>query len=168
MQLRRRRTGQGDEPQLLIPQHLLDELLGHLRRSLPQEGCGLLAVRPGERDATAVRFYGGTNVDRSPTRFTMDPRQVLAALMEIDRRGWILGAIVHSHPSGPATPSAVDLAEARYPEALLGIVGLAERPPELRLWRVPATEGEAVVEVGYRVVTSRPASSLRSPNRTSG
>jgi proteasome lid subunit RPN8/RPN11 len=115
-------------------------IVAHLTRSLPEEGCGLLAFRSNtSRIATA--FYDGRNIDRSPTRFTMDLESVLRALLDIEAHGWVLGAIVHSHPSGPATPSPTDLAEARYPGVLFGIVAMDRVPPDIRFWRpAPARE----------------------------
>lgn len=114
-----------------------NDILEHLRRALPNEGVGLLAV--GEpRDATrrmdVVQYFPGTNADASASRFTMEPSEVIAALREIDDRGWRLGAIVHSHPHGPASPSPTDLREARHPEALMLIVSLASAEPEIGAW----------------------------------
>ena len=124
-----------------LPETLWIRIVAHLARSLPEEGCGLLGFRSNtSRIATA--FYGGRNIDRSPTRFTMDPGTVLGALLDIEAHGWVLGAIVHSHPSGPATPSPTDLAEARYPGVLFGIVAMNRVPPDLRFWRpAPGREG---------------------------
>jgi proteasome lid subunit RPN8/RPN11 len=122
-------------------------ILQHLRAALPNEGCGLLATVEDPGTSRVVRFYPGENIDRSATRFTMDPRQVMAAMDEIEARGWRLGGIVHSHPRTPATPSPTDLREAYYPEALLVIASFAAAPV-LRAWRVCRTADEvAAVEV---------------------
>ena len=133
-----------------LPETLWIRIVAHLARSLPEEGCGLLGFRSNtSRIATA--FYGGRNIDRSPTRFTMDPGTVLGALLDIEAHGWVLGAIVHSHPSGPATPSPTDLAEARYPGVLFGIVAMNRVPPDLRFWRpAPGREGDPT-EVAWRL-----------------
>lgn len=111
-------------------------MIGHLRGALPQEGCGLLAIRHEAGGALATRFYPGTNLDASPTRYTMDPVEVLAAFRDLDANGWTLGAIVHSHPATPPTPSPTDLREAFYPEALMIIVSFAAVPPVVRAWRL--------------------------------
>ncbi len=107
---------------LVLSRALYEELVGALLAVYPQEGCGLIATA-GER---ALRLYPGTNLDRSASRYTMDPREVLAATLAIEAHGWQLGAIYHSHPDGPARPSAVDLREAFYPRALAVIVSLAD------------------------------------------
>ncbi len=118
----------------------LDRILGHLALALPNEGVGLIGVKRVERDglvvARARQFYPGVNVRASPTRYEMDARGLMDALRDIDRKGWALGAIVHSHPKGPATPSATDLAEFSYPEALLVIASFAREPVDVRAWKL--------------------------------
>ncbi len=86
----------------------------------------------------------------------MDPAEVLAAFRDIEAHGWRLGAIVHSHPTTPATPSATDLQEAHYPEALLVIVGLAEAP-QIRAWQVGrARTGDAHDVIEVPILVDRP------------
>lgn len=141
--------------ELIVPLSLHDQLIRHVRRCLPNEGCGLLAGSRTVGAAVARRFFAGTNVDRSPTRFTMDPREVLAALTEIDRLDLALLAVVHSHPSGPATPSLTDLVEASYPHALLLIIALDAECPNLRAWRcdVSLSDRSHPVEVSVQIVS---------------
>ena len=128
----------GTAPTLLrISAAVHDDIVAHLRRALPHEGVGLLAVSAAGDPAgslTVVRFYPGTNIEASASRFTMEAAEVIAALREIDDRGWRLGAIVHSHPHGPAVPSPTDLREARYPDALMMIVSLASPDPDIGAW----------------------------------
>lgn len=128
---------------LVLPAGLRQRVIAHLLAAAPAEGVGLLATAP-PRDGkiVAMAFYPGTNIDRSTTRYTMDPAEVLDALRDMANRDWTLGAIVHSHVRSPATPSATDLREARYPEALMVIATLAETPPALRAWRI-ALDGAA-------------------------
>ncbi len=129
---------------LVVPERELERIVGHLRLALPNEGVGLIGVEPVERDgivfAQARQFYPGANIRASPTRYEMDGRDLIAALREIDRRGWVLGAIVHSHPVGPATPSATDFAEFHYPEALLVIASFATDPADVRAWNLEPDE----------------------------
>ncbi len=122
---------------LILSPEIFGAIVEHMRAALPAEGCGLLAVATlAQPMAEVVRFYPGTNVLDSPTRFTMHPAEVQAAFQDMDRRGWRLGAIVHSHPSSPPTPSPIDLREAFYPDALMLIVSLATGAPDLGAWRL--------------------------------
>ncbi len=109
-------------------------IVAHLRAAAPAEGVGLLATRAEGAAERAVRFYPGHNLDGSATRYTMDPAGVVAAFDDMEQRGWRFGAIVHSHPSSPPTPSATDRREAFYPDALMVIVGLVGPAAEMRAW----------------------------------
>jgi proteasome lid subunit RPN8/RPN11 len=130
---------------LVLPPSLRDRIVTHLSRSLPNEGVGLLAVEwldhGGQAAAQVRRFYPGSNIRASPTRYEMDPRELIAALRDIDANGWALGAIVHSHPRGPATPSRTDLDEFQYPEALMVIVSFATALPVTNAWRLEPESG---------------------------
>lgn len=128
---------------LRVPFPMMRQVIDHLSSALPYEGCGLLAV-PAERERAneAVKFYPGTNADRSPARYTMDPAEVLAAFKDMRANGWELGAIVHSHPVSEPSPSPTDLREAYYPDALMLIVSFAGTTPEARVWLVSGRNGD--------------------------
>lgn len=137
---------------MYMPKSIRDSIMVHLLDATPNEGVGLLAVETPYTDddgmlaIEAVRFFPGTNVEASPSRFTMDPAEVIAALREIGAADHLLGAIVHSHLRGPATPSTTDLREAHYPDALLVIASFADQPATLRAWRVAREEELHVVQ----------------------
>jgi proteasome lid subunit RPN8/RPN11 len=117
---------------------LYQQALHHLIAVAPYEAVGLIAVTPyavGEM-AVAMHFYPGTNVDTSTTRYTMAPAEVIAAFHDIDAHGWWLGAIMHSHPTSAPLPSATDVREAYYPNALCVIVSLTTGPPAARAWQM--------------------------------
>jgi proteasome lid subunit RPN8/RPN11 len=136
---------------LYVPRSIRDEIMIHLLEAAPNEGVGLLAVGSTFRDdddllaIEAVRFFPGTNVDRSPARYTMAPEEVVHALREMRNADQRLGVIVHSHLRGPATPSATDIREANYPDALMMIVSFAVQPATTGVWRVEPEDGIAVV-----------------------
>jgi [CysO sulfur-carrier protein]-S-L-cysteine hydrolase len=111
-------------------------MVNHLREWLPNEGCGLIAMS----GARAAKLYPGTNVERSPIRYEMDPKEVFRALREIDARGWRLGAIFHSHPASEAYPSSTDLALMYDPNVFMVIVSFAGDDPEAGVFRYD--EGE--------------------------
>jgi [CysO sulfur-carrier protein]-S-L-cysteine hydrolase len=124
---------------------IVDEIVSHARDELPNECCGLIAAENGR----AVKLFRTANAEASPVRYGLDPREQYRVMMEIDRRGWSLGAIYHSHTRSPAYPSQTDVNLAFYPEALYLIVSLedAERP-DLRGFRI--VDGE-IVEVDLSV-----------------
>ena len=126
---------------LVIPQHLFDEMLAHLRGDLSQERCGLL-VGDGEG---ATRVLPVPNALRSATRYFMDGQELADALLTY---GEPL-AIYHSHLSGPPTPSATDVAEATYPDSYYVIVSFHIEPPSARAFRIvegEVTEARLIIE----------------------
>ncbi|RMD80034.1 MAG: M67 family peptidase [Gammaproteobacteria bacterium] len=125
-----------------LPRPLALAILAEAQASPEREVCGLLGGR-GDR---AVSRYPVPNAAEDPARrFRMEPRAQIAAFREMRRRGETLYAIYHSHPRGPALPSAVDLAEAAYPEAFHLIAGLGTRGVlELRAFRIQAGRAEAL------------------------
>ena len=79
-------------------------------------------------------FYPVANVATEPAcRYEMDPAQQIAALRAMRMRGEQLLAIMHSHPASAALPSATDIAEANYPDAIYLIISLQDTDkPDLR------------------------------------
>ena len=109
-----------DRPILeLRPDHWQSMRL-HILRHLPEEACGFVAGTPlQDRPGwTSQAVLPVTNMLHSPVRFQFEPHEHLAAFEQIDRQGWELAAIFHSHPGGPNHPSATDIAESHYPETI--------------------------------------------------
>lgn len=79
-----------------------------------EEACGVVAGLGGQ--STAV--FEMTNTLHSPFRFQLDPREQFQVFQTLENSGWELLAIYHSHPRGPAGPSASDIEQAYYPEAV--------------------------------------------------
>lgn len=85
-------------------------MLRMVKEIAPLEACGLLAGRNEQVEyVIPVR-----NQAQSPIRFIMDPYEQLDAFEWIDSHGLDLLGIFHSHPTGPETVSATDIAEAAY------------------------------------------------------
>lgn len=131
-------------PRLEIAGDLYEAMIAYVQRQAPEEACGLIAF---DRRQRAVMLFPGTNVEHSTTRYVMDNGEVEDALVEMDRRGWELGAIFHSHPETPAEPSNTDLQYAFYPNALMVIISLASERPEVRAFRVDGPVREVSVKV---------------------
>lgn len=96
---------------LELKQEHWDKMLDHVCKLAPQEACGLIAGL----EYTACEVIAITNTLHSPLRYRMHPQEQLDAFNHIEARGWELLGIYHSHPAGPAVPSATDIAEAAYP-----------------------------------------------------
>lgn len=91
----------------------------------------------GGLNGEVVQLYPVENMLHSRVAYEMEPRQQLLALQSIEDAGWALLAIYHSHPHGPETPSAKDVAQAYYPEALSVIVSLDEpEQPAVRAFSI--------------------------------
>ena len=95
---------------LELSDSLLQEMIAYVDQHAPLEACGLLAGR----EARAEKMIGVLNQAQSRVRFVMDPYEQLHAFDWIETHGLDLVGIFHSHPSGPETASATDIAEAAY------------------------------------------------------
>jgi proteasome lid subunit RPN8/RPN11 len=96
-----------------------EQMRAEAERNAPEEACGLVAGRGARAgDAVAAAILPVENALHSPWRFRMHPQQQVEAFLLMEEKGWDLLAIYHSHPQGPASPSATDLNEFAYPEAL--------------------------------------------------
>lgn len=136
-------------PTLALSVATRDALVEHLRLALPNEGCGMLI----ERGDGELCFRGALNSLASPTRYSVDPEDLLAAYREADATGGRVIAAVHSHPEGPAGPSARDQREWLTPELAMIIVSfeaggqglrayyVAEAGRELRPWPLEILPG---------------------------
>ena len=98
-------------------------MLAHCQAEYPHEGCGLVSGK----GKTAKHIYEIDNILNSRTAYEMDPLQQVQTMLAIEASAEDLIAIYHSHPEGPAHPSATDVAQAYYPEAIYLIVSLLNR-----------------------------------------
>ncbi len=116
-------------------------MVAHARREAPNECCGLLVGRKRH----VVLAVPMTNAGARPrTGFRIDPAEHFAVrrvLRGLTPALEIVG-VYHSHPSGPATPSARDISESHYPHWWFVIVGRSGRA--VRAFRIVAGAAEAV------------------------
>ena len=104
-----------------LPRTLINKILTQAQSSEEDEVCGLIS---GKND-TATRVYPVKNIaEEADHLFDMDPKAQIDAMREMRNQGEELFAIYHSHPHAPAVPSATDIQQAAYPEALYLIVSL--------------------------------------------
>lgn len=132
---------------LTIQRPFLNQIIDHLQACYPLEGCGLLA---GDERGWVTAVYPIDNILQSPTAYQMNPQQQIEAMLALEARGWRLIAIYHSHPQGPEHPSASDIRQAYYPEALTMIVSLKKQPePVVRVFQIA---DQSVAEKKMKVV----------------
>jgi desampylase len=140
------RTRTGEAPARLtirLPRPLFEAMVEHCRASLPIEACGLLLGRRDGDVAEITDALPAPNILASPNRYEIEPEAVLAADRQARATGQLLLGAWHSHPAGPAEPSATDQAEA-WPDWCYLIAGFAGvDAPRLRAWRLV---GEHFVE----------------------
>jgi proteasome lid subunit RPN8/RPN11 len=122
-----------------IHQTHVDEIVAHARRDAPRECCGLLG---GGHDGQIQTIYPLRNVaSESLVTYEAAPEDLFAAQRTMRRRGEQLLAIYHSHPrSKDPEPSATDVRLAYYPTAVYFIVGLGDKEPCLRAFRISERE----------------------------
>lgn len=106
---------------LRLPRILVNEILTQAQHSPELEICGLIAGKDGQ----ASRCYPVSNSAPQPERrYQMEPKGQIDAMRQMRENGEALIAIYHSHPHTPATPSATDIEEASYPDAVYLIISL--------------------------------------------
>ena len=117
---------------LEIPADIFDAMVEHARADAPAECCGLLAGR-----TTAVQCsFRLRNELASPVAYQADVHDLFAAFREMRQRELDLLAIYHSHPTSPARPSRVDLAENYYGDVPRIIISLAGSAPAVKAFRL--------------------------------
>lgn len=114
---------------LQLPATLARQIVSHALAACPEEACGLVSGR----DGAALQVHEGRNVSAIPRAAYELDSDTLALQIGFEEAGLALVAIYHSHPRGPVTPSAADIARAAYPGVVHIICSLADCDrPQLR------------------------------------
>lgn len=117
---------------LYISQQIIDDLIDHARRGLPEEVCGYLA---GNGREVSMQFQL-TNIDHSTEHFSFDPAEQFHVVREVRKAGLEILANYHSHPETPARPSQEDIRLAFDPNISYVIVSLAAEIPDVKSFRI--------------------------------
>jgi proteasome lid subunit RPN8/RPN11 len=118
---------------------VLAEIRRQAARAYPNEGCGAL-LGPAPLVVSETLALRNEEEASPRTRFTVSPRDYLAAEASADARGLRLLGFWHSHPDHPARPSATDRAFA-WPGLLTLVIGVARgNPHALTAWDTPGGE----------------------------
>lgn len=106
-------------------------MLLHCRAGLPNEACGMLGGRAG----TVEKVYPMKNAKPGPDYYEMDAEEQFRVMKDIRDSGLELTGLFHSHPTGQAYPSKVDVEQAywpgtqlpNYPDAVYVIISFMDR-----------------------------------------
>jgi [CysO sulfur-carrier protein]-S-L-cysteine hydrolase len=114
-----------------LSQELVDEIVRHCMQGRPNEACGILGASDGE----IVKVFRMSNASASPVRYSLDPQEQFAAYRKLEKEGWELGGVFHSHTHTEAYPSPTDVRLASEDVPYV-IVSLASDPPVIRAFRI--------------------------------
>lgn len=130
--------------QLVVPSHLVSEIISHCRKVYPHEACGILAGK----DGVVKKVYTMTNIENSGVSYMMEPREQFTVIKEMRKEGLDMVGIYHSHPYSDAYPSPRDVKLAFYTEPVYVIVSLINEP-KIRAFTI---NEDGVNEVEMKVV----------------
>ena len=117
---------------LSIRRSVLEAMIVHARRDMPNEACGYLA----QLDGIIVEAIALRNADASPEHFSFVPQEQFDTVRSLRGRGLRATGVYHSHPSTPARPSPEDIRLAGDPGVSYVIVSLAPPQPEVKSFRI--------------------------------
>jgi proteasome lid subunit RPN8/RPN11 len=103
-----------------ISKGILELIYEQAEAEAPLEACGYLAGKEG----LITSHYEMTNVDKSETHFSLDPKEQFQVAKSVRAKGLDLIAVYHSHPASPARPSEEDIRLAHDSSIIYVIVSL--------------------------------------------
>jgi proteasome lid subunit RPN8/RPN11 len=103
-----------------ISKGILEMIYEQAEEEAPLEACGYLAGKEG----VITSHYRMTNVDKSETHFSLDPKEQFQVAKSVRADGSDLIAVYHSHPASPARPSEEDIRLAHDSSIIYLIVSL--------------------------------------------
>ena len=92
------------------------------------EGCGILLGHTASGCRSVVSAFRADNAHPQPLRrYSIDPKQVIAAQKLARDQGMDIVGFYHSHPDHPAQYSETDLAEAHWLDCSYVITSVEQR-----------------------------------------
>jgi len=109
----------------------LQTIFDHCLAGYPNEACGML----GGINGIVERVYLMKNAKPGPDYYEMDAEEQFKVMKDIRDSGLAMIGLFHSHPTGQAYPSSVDVQNAywpgtelpNYPDSVYVIVTLMDR-----------------------------------------
>ncbi|MBM3539862.1 MAG: M67 family metallopeptidase [Alphaproteobacteria bacterium] len=116
---------------MIVAREALRQVVEAAEAAYPAECCGLLVGRTHPNGTIEVtRAHPSPNLGKQPNRFEIDPRLWVDLSRALGRGPMKVVGLYHSHPDGPAQPSAIDLEAAWGEELVWLIVGVSGTPVE--------------------------------------
>jgi proteasome lid subunit RPN8/RPN11 len=106
-----------------LPAALAEAIRVHAQAANPRECCGLLEGVRGDAAFQVTALHPVRNLSSDARRFEMEPQDQFAAHRCARANGGVIIGCYHSHPGGPAQPSAADRAGAGEEDFLWLIAG---------------------------------------------
>ena len=123
-----------------ITRNQADEIIKHAREASPNECCGLIG---GAEAGLAQSLYRMRNVAPNPlVTYEAAPEDLFTAQRSMRERGELLLAIYHSHPRASDPYPSEQVRLAYYPTAVYLIVGLGNKEPCVKAFRISEKEGK--------------------------
>jgi proteasome lid subunit RPN8/RPN11 len=111
-------------PTLHLSDALAAQMLGAAARAFPLECCGLIEGIRIRGGWCVTALHETANLAEDPTRrFLIDPQRQFDLIRALRGRETRIIGCFHSHPEGPALPSATDRAQALEDDFLWLIAG---------------------------------------------
>lgn len=117
---------------IYLEKSLLEEMIDHARRDVPNECCGVVAGKDGK----VVKLYPSSNEEKSPVKYRIPPKELFNAIKDIEAQGLDLIGMYHSHTHTEAYPSPTDVKLAFWPESIYFIISLAPPAPAVRAFTI--------------------------------
>ena len=117
---------------LHLPPALRAQLETEARASLPYECCGLIEGVEKGGDMHAISLHPTTNLSSERDRFEIDPAIHFALMRRLRGGPHRVTGCYHSHPGGPAEPSARDHESPGEDGFIWLVAAITDRTCELR------------------------------------
>ncbi len=115
-----------------LERNYIQEIIAHARAEAPIECCGVLAGM----GSNVTKLYRTINCEKSSSRYSVEPGELLRIYRELDEKDWRLLAVYHSHPYSDAYPSPIDIKLAQFLDIIHVIVSLNGPEPVVRAFRL--------------------------------
>ncbi len=113
---------------IVVARDVLRHIADAAEAAYPAECCGLLVGHLAPNGVVEVtRAHPSPNLGKQRNRFEIDPRLWVDLARALGRGPSKVVGLYHSHPDGPAQPSAVDL-DAAWGEELVWLIAAVAGP----------------------------------------